>query len=294
MFRSLWSALWIMVIAIIANSILRTWSQCELHWGALMRVVFDPSAFDEFTACTISTNVLLRGFQDHPTWFGLVFAAAYTALYTRFAAQWKYIVDLYNSQSSMAVSVNRSGLSGAGRKAWATWRAAFIVDVDNVHLATKELFSLVIMTHLNDTAVSSLYDEWNADPNAKDSASQRMREKIYGVHPSLRSRNLPLEEATVGQIIRSFGLLRECDKRATFLSGKIPNTNQAGTTALGLVSTNADDLRRTIVTYTNTTGSATQAIVDQLTAQVSALEDSSQALMVALKDQSYYEDLVEL
>mgnify|MGYP000396777081 CR=1 FL=1 len=71
-------------------------------------------------------------------WFGIIFGFVYAALYARFAAQWTYLANLYNQikQAETNQKINK--------KALAEWKAAFVVDADNLHLLTKPLFASVV------------------------------------------------------------------------------------------------------------------------------------------------------
>lgn len=70
-------------------------------------------------------------------WFGAIFASVYVALYARFASQWTYLANLYNSIKETEARV------ASDRKAGpiiADWKAGFLEDAEHLHLATKGTF----------------------------------------------------------------------------------------------------------------------------------------------------------
>ena len=79
-------------------------------------------------------------------WIGPVFAAAYAAFYARFSAQWNYLASLYNQ--IMAVSVT-APVCGLAAQRMAGWRAAFIEDAIDLHLARKSMFKSAIKHYLS-------------------------------------------------------------------------------------------------------------------------------------------------
>lgn len=142
--RSFWSAFWFMVAAIIGNSFL-----------------------DNGFSGSIDPVIVLAGFKAHPTWFALVFAAVYTALYTRFAAQWKYLADLYNAQKAVMINLSDApGRETERAKALVEWKAGFVADAENLHLYSKDLFGTVVTTYLEDADVKNEYDEINGQGEA--------------------------------------------------------------------------------------------------------------------------------
>src|SRR5690606_21750544 len=95
--------------------------------------LFDSSAFRSLLADTIP-------------WFGAIFAGVYVALYSRFASQWNYVASLYNQIMQTAVQHPPNGITH--ESALRLWQAAFIEDAEDLHLATKPMFSSVIRSML--------------------------------------------------------------------------------------------------------------------------------------------------
>jgi hypothetical protein len=83
----------------------------------------------------------------HASWFGALCAGMYVALYTRFASQWQYLAGLYN-QIKQAETTNK-----ADADALAQWKAGFIEDAQELHLARKPLFAVTIKHWCSDPKV---------------------------------------------------------------------------------------------------------------------------------------------
>ncbi len=113
-FRALWSSVLVIALILIAEN--------GLHPD---RVYF-------------SSHELRLQMVDKIPWFGTVFAAIYAALYARFSAQWEYLADLYNQikAAECARCVDTERL--------AEWKAAFLEDAEDLHLALKPSFAWVI------------------------------------------------------------------------------------------------------------------------------------------------------
>ncbi len=97
-------------------------------------------------------------------WLSAVFGGVYLALYARFSSQWAYLASLYNQikQTEATAGVNPAVL--------ASWKAGFIEDAENLHLACKSSFAPVIKAWGADTAVENAFakyapgstSRWNA------------------------------------------------------------------------------------------------------------------------------------
>lgn len=91
-------------------------------------------------------------------WAGAIFAAAYAAFYSRFSAQWAYLAALYNQIMATSVALAPMNTDAASRMA--VWRAAFIEDAIDLHLARKSMFRSVIIEYLStDQAVVDAFFE---------------------------------------------------------------------------------------------------------------------------------------
>lgn len=84
---------------------------------------------------------------------GALIAAIYVALYARFAAQWTYLAHLFNQiteTEARTISVPNA------MPIIAQWKAGFLEDAEELHLATKSLFASVLK-------------RWGDDPQVKKS-----------------------------------------------------------------------------------------------------------------------------
>jgi hypothetical protein len=101
----------------------------------------------------LSCAQLRHDIKDILPWYGIYFGSIYVALYSRFASQWTYLSNLYNSikQASCSDSLNKETL--------AEWKAGFIEDAEFLHLAHKESFVPIIYVWCKDEAVCDKYDE---------------------------------------------------------------------------------------------------------------------------------------
>jgi uncharacterized membrane protein len=135
--RALWTALCVMVIAIILNSIL-----------------------DNGITCTLDLGIVWQGFKAHPTWYAIVFAAVYTALYTRYASQWQYLADLYNRIKEKEIGLQNSpDFKKEAEQKLAQWKAGFVADARAMHLIRHDSFQTVAKTWLTEAMVSVAYDD---------------------------------------------------------------------------------------------------------------------------------------
>lgn len=87
-------------------------------------------------------------------WFGAVFAGAYAAFYTRFAAQWGYLAALYNQLMATLASAPPGQFPN---QTLIDWNAAFIEDAQDLHLARKSMFASVIRELLQNPHVVRVF-----------------------------------------------------------------------------------------------------------------------------------------
>lgn len=96
-FRALWTALWVYAAAFA------------------LRTTLDPRwRLEPWASAHLS---------DTMTWFGAIFAAMYAALYARFAAQWTYLANLYNTIKEAQI---REKCAPCDSEPMASWLAGFI------------------------------------------------------------------------------------------------------------------------------------------------------------------------
>jgi hypothetical protein len=114
----------------------------------LLRTFLDSS-----TGKTLSIENSLVVVKETLPWFGAILAAVYAALYTRFSSQWVYVAGVYNQIKATEAQVAGSGRQPAAAEVIASWKAAFIEDADELHLALKGEFAALIKTWSEDEAV---------------------------------------------------------------------------------------------------------------------------------------------
>ena len=88
--------------------------------------------------------------------FGAIFAAVYFALYARFSSQWTYLSNLYNK---IVETEARTCTDECSAKITAAWKADFLEDADDLHLATKRVFAPLLVAWARDPEVKKSYLE---------------------------------------------------------------------------------------------------------------------------------------
>jgi hypothetical protein len=109
---------------------------------------------DPAKSWTFSLKIFQHEIVSRITWFGVIFAAVYAALYSRFASQWSYLANLYNSikQASLTLDVKDDRLDILSE-----WKAAFIEDAEYLHLSHKENFASIIYEWCREERVKEKY-----------------------------------------------------------------------------------------------------------------------------------------
>jgi hypothetical protein len=89
-------------------------------------------------------------------WLAAVFAGVYVALYTRFSSQWTYLANLFNqivqAQLALPETPHEAQLT-----TMASWKAAFIEDAEDLHLAAKPMFLVAVQDWGSDPRVASRF-----------------------------------------------------------------------------------------------------------------------------------------
>jgi len=70
----------------------------------------------------------------------------YASLYARYSAQWNYLAGVYNRIKETEA---RGATDATALKAMAQWKAGFIEDADDLHLAGKPMFASTIRAWSN-------------------------------------------------------------------------------------------------------------------------------------------------
>lgn len=84
---------------------------------------------------------LRKEIAENVPWLGAIFAGVYVALYTRFSAQFSYLLQVYNQLMETSANAPRDDCTTQVLNSW--W-AAFIEDAQDLHLATKRSFSVAV------------------------------------------------------------------------------------------------------------------------------------------------------
>lgn len=142
---------------------------------------------DPQTSWIFSFDELKIELKNKFTWYSAIFAAVYAALYGRFASQWTYLANLYNSIKSASLNDNIN----ADRLA--EWKAGFIEDAECLHLSHKDNFISIIHTWTNEKLVRDKYIAFTPGGEArfnklKSSIDKRYRE-IHKTHNPIHQHN---------------------------------------------------------------------------------------------------------
>jgi hypothetical protein len=124
--------------------------------------VFDPTRTWNF-----SFKEFQLQFINSLTIFGAVFAAIYIALYTRFSSQWNYLANLYNQ-------IKEVEALGGNQKVLSYWKAGFIEDAIDLHLARKHMFAVIINSWAADTKVRKAFMQ--SIPNGKSTLRSLLKD----------------------------------------------------------------------------------------------------------------------
>ena len=124
---------------------------------------------------TFDWRELLAEIHDTLTWYGAILVAIYAGLYARFASQWTYLAGLYNQIKAAEIKM-LSDFETRGKKPEETsnamkkiaeWRAGFIEDAENLHLATKDSVAPIIYFWLKDDVVVEQYKKNTPNGDAR-------------------------------------------------------------------------------------------------------------------------------
>ena len=125
----------------------------------------------------------MKDIADTVPWLGAIFAGVYVALYARFASQWSYLAGVYNQiRQTLATwdptkdNANHLNL----------WRAGFIEDALDLHLATKPMFGpfLLRMLDVNDDEMQDIRDKF-------DHITHKGKERRERLHKQLKNKRFP-------------------------------------------------------------------------------------------------------
>ena len=137
---SVFSFEWLLTRAHLTNGGEVIFLRSLLSTSALYTVIIMlKNIVDPTSSMTFDYMELRREFVQTIPWFGAIFASIYVALYTRFASQWRYMADLYNK-----IKETESKYPDINEEALSAWKAGYMEDAFELHLATKGIFASVI------------------------------------------------------------------------------------------------------------------------------------------------------
>lgn len=102
------------------------------------------NALDPAFVWVLSGRTFMQEISQHIPWFGATFAGIYALLYARFSSQWTYLANLYNQIKAAEARAAEKEMHDE-QNIISAWKAGFIEDAEELHLATKGLFASVIM-----------------------------------------------------------------------------------------------------------------------------------------------------
>jgi hypothetical protein len=127
-------------------------------------------------------------------WLGAIFAAVYAALYARFASQWSYLAGVYNQMRQTLVTTKEPD-----RDHLLMWRAAFIEDALDLHLATKAMVAPFLLRMLDMPPVAAKFDDYTVNgEKRREQLEDRLRKRGGPDAPPRRRRAADPRAARAG------------------------------------------------------------------------------------------------
>jgi hypothetical protein len=117
-------------------------------------------------------------------WLGAIFGAVYAALYARFASQWSYLAGVYNQLRQTLATLKDADQENDNHMQ--LWKAGFVEDALDLHLATKPMFGPFVQRLLDDPGVSDGFDAYTVNGEERRERLQKQLQKRFG----------PLRDAT--------------------------------------------------------------------------------------------------
>lgn len=115
--------------------------------------------YTRFSDGKIGAFDLRQGAADLVTtlpWLATIFGAAYAAFYTRFSSQWTYLANLFNQIVQSQLMMPLDNLDDR-QETLASWKAAFIEDAEDLHLAAKPMFLVAVLQWGSDELVAEKF-----------------------------------------------------------------------------------------------------------------------------------------
>lgn len=109
------------------------------------------SALDPSRVGPISWSGAADVFWEISSNVTIFLGASYLALYARFVSQWSYLAGLYN------LIKQAEAVTGANKCVIAEWKAGYLEDAENLHLAGKNNLAPVLHAWVKDRGVVKAY-----------------------------------------------------------------------------------------------------------------------------------------
>jgi hypothetical protein len=87
-------------------------------------------------------------------WLGGIYLAVYAALYARFSNQMDYLSNTYNLLMQTQASIQNPN----DNEKIQSWKVGLVEDADDLHLATKKMFSVFCLQILQDPTLGPQFD----------------------------------------------------------------------------------------------------------------------------------------
>jgi len=128
-------------------------------------------------------------------WVGAIFAFTYAALYARFSSQWTYLAGFYNqimaTQAQIAGTAPTAAQSNPNsNEKIQIWKAAFVEDAQDLHVATKKMFSLAVWFMLEEPAVFDIFVKYTVN------GPERLQELVNALKDAIGESNLRAMDAS--------------------------------------------------------------------------------------------------
>lgn len=139
----------------ISGEFLLTWPHRRANGGTIiltralmvsallyaLAIVLNES-LDPKNVLRFSAEHLRLAIKNTLPWFGGIFTVVYAALYARFSSQWTYLAGVYNQIK--AAETRLIPAEANSHSALVAWKAAFVEDADELHLAVKPMYAALI------------------------------------------------------------------------------------------------------------------------------------------------------
>ncbi|MGV0798982.1 hypothetical protein ABQF26_18535 [Mycolicibacterium elephantis] len=130
-------------------------------------------------------------------WLGAIYLAVYAALYTRFSNHMNYLCNTYNLLMQTQASIDNPDAN----KKIQLWKVALVEDAEDMHLATKRMFSVLCYFILNDETLGPMFEANTS--NGTERRENLKKNLLKAMGPNLPARikepSKPTEETPIGQ-----------------------------------------------------------------------------------------------